>query len=114
MSTALDDYQHWVRLMWNWQDFNEKPLPLTLRDDYLMATGLGGETGEALEVLKKAERARLVIANEPDVQEDLTKELGDIMYYVAMIAERHGIKLSDVVLSNISKLEQRKAARGKK
>lgn len=93
--------------MWNWQDMDVEPKPLTFRDDYLMATGLGGETGEVLEVLKKYVRSHL---DTPDKLE-LLLELGDVMYYLTMIAERYGLNLNEILEANVNKLESRKATR---
>lgn len=106
------EYQAWVRSMWNWQDevdpedFRKN---WSLRDDYLSATGLGGETGEVLEVLKKLERDHK--ARDDDFYEKLESELGDVLYYVTVIAAAHNISLASVVKTNIEKLEQRKAKR---
>jgi len=38
----------------------------------------------------------------------LTKELGDVLWYVAMIGKQYGISMDDVAVSNIQKLTDRK------
>ena len=38
----------------------------------------------------------------------LVKELGDVLWYVAMIGKQYGISMDDVAVSNIQKLTDRK------
>jgi len=106
-----EEYQIWVRSMWNFQDFttpHDFQMDWSLHDDYLAATGLAGETGEVLEVLKKAERKRKL----PD-KEALLLEMGDVLYYLTILAERHGLTLEQIKDANIEKLNGRKAIRDK-
>lgn len=96
-----NEFQEWVRAKWTTSPDRE----LTLRDDFIMSVGLGGETGEVLEILKKGVR---------DGKMDtihLTEELGDVLYYLTMIASRHNILLSTVMEVNVSKLNKRYANR---
>jgi NTP pyrophosphatase (non-canonical NTP hydrolase) len=37
----------------------------------------------------------------------LSKELGDVLWYVAVLSERLGLKMEDVAKGNIQKLEDR-------
>lgn len=104
-------YQQWSHAMWNWQDLNETPLPWDMRDDFLMVTGLAGEVGEVMEILKKVERKR---KRKPDAQldkEHLIEEIGDVLYYLTILATRHDIKMDEVIAKNIAKLELRKAGK---
>ncbi len=64
--------------------------------------GLSGEVGELLNKVKKIARDNA----EPD-KEGIKLELGDIMWYVAMVAKEAGISLEDIAMSNIEKLEKR-------
>lgn len=66
------------------------------------AMGLGGETGEVLDHLKKGICHRHGID-----QNKLTEELGDLMWYVAAICELADIPLGLVMARNIAKLERR-------
>ena len=102
-TVGIDTYQEWVVSMWN-----GKPSRFTLRDDYIMSVGLGGETGEVLELLKKNVRDGKDIN-----KDDLTKELGDVLYYLFMIAHRNNISASNIIRTNIIKLEKRYAKRDK-
>lgn len=64
--------------------------------------GLAGEAGEVIELIKKA----LYHGKDLD-KEALTKELGDVLWYVALICEQTGIRLDDVAEQNITKLADR-------
>ncbi len=81
----------------------------TIGSSYIYPTlGLAGETGEVVETIKKLERndGGVVSAN---TKEKLTKELGDVLWYVSQIATEFGLSLSEIAVENISKLEDRKA-----
>ena len=82
----------------------EKPQPT--RDLYIMATGLAGETGEVMELLKKHVRDGRI-----DRQE-LLLELGDVLHYLTRIAAEYGLTLIEVMDANRKKLEQRARERG--
>ncbi len=68
--------------------------------------GLVGETGEIAEKAKKIVRDQGSDFAQWDV-EDLTKELGDTLWYVAVIADHFDIPLDDVAQLNIAKLADR-------
>lgn len=75
--------------------------------------GLAGETGEVIEKIKKNIRDKdsFFDLSSEDFDE-LKKELGDVLWYLSAIAFYNGIRLGDVAVNNLSKLEDRKA-RGK-
>lgn len=66
------------------------------------ALGIAGESGEYCELIKKH-----VFHNKPMNSEDAKKELGDILYYVAMAAANLGIDLQEVAIANLEKLRAR-------
>ena len=66
------------------------------------AMGLCGESGEFIDLLKKA----TFQGHELD-KDHLAKELGDILLYLAVAAEGIGYKLSDVAEMNKAKLRER-------
>jgi NTP pyrophosphatase (non-canonical NTP hydrolase) len=73
--------------------------------------GLAGEAGEAVEKVKKAVRkGGEAYVNELDVA-GLTKELGDVLWYIANIASDLNITLDQIAMLNIEKLADR-AMRG--
>lgn len=74
------------------------------RDNLLMngAMGLCGESGEFMDLLKK----NVFQGHELD-KEHMAKELGDILWYLAVAAEGLGYKLSDVAEMNKAKLRAR-------
>ena len=68
--------------------------------------GLPGEAGEAADKFKKILRDKGGVIT-PSDREEIVKELGDVMWYVAMISEYLEVPLSDVANANIEKLESR-------
>lgn len=64
--------------------------------------GLAGEAGEVCELLKKQLRDGAVIS-----PRTLCLELGDVLFYVAALAELHGIPFEWVVNENVEKLRER-------
>lgn len=68
--------------------------------------GLVGETGEVFEKVKKILRDKGGTVTYADT-EDITKELGDCLFYLARIAQHLGINLGDVASTNLIKLQSR-------
>lgn len=64
--------------------------------------GLCGESGEAIDIVKKW----LAQGHELD-KEKLAKELGDIAWYLAETATALDLQLEDVFAANIEKLKKR-------
>lgn len=71
-----------------------------------LVLGLVGESGEIAEKFKKWVRDQDSDETVIDV-DDLTKELGDVMWYVAVLAAYLDIDLDDVARRNIDKLASR-------
>ena len=68
--------------------------------------GLVGETGEISEMFKKLVRDK--DSDEAAVEVHvLMKELGDVLWYVAVLADYFGLKLEDIGHQNIAKLADR-------
>ena len=64
--------------------------------------GLAGEAGEVVDYLKK------VVHHGHTIDEDhIAKELGDVLWYVAMLADEFEIRLDDVAQRNADKLRAR-------
>lgn len=70
--------------------------------------GLCGEAGEVAEKIKKILRDKNGVFGPEDI-EAIKKELGDVSWYIANIANDLGITFDDVATTNIEKLESRKA-----
>jgi NTP pyrophosphatase (non-canonical NTP hydrolase) len=64
--------------------------------------GLCGESGEAIDIVKK----HLAQGHELD-REHLIKELGDIAWYLAEVATVLDVELEEVLVQNIEKLKAR-------
>ena len=92
-------------------DFNEyQELALKTAADFydirtalgITALGLTGESGEVSDIVKKI----LGHGHELDV-EVITKELGDVLWYIAVMASALGVSLEDIAQGNIDKLKAR-------
>ncbi len=71
-----------------------------------LVLGLVGESSEVAERFKKLVRDK--DSNEQLIdREDIKKELGDVLWYVAVLAEYLGIKFEDIAEFNIKKLADR-------
>ena len=70
------------------------------------ALGLGGESGEVLEKIKKIIRDDKGKINE-EKKEDLKKELGDVLWYVAALANEFKFNLDEIAEKNLIKLKSR-------
>jgi NTP pyrophosphatase (non-canonical NTP hydrolase) len=66
------------------------------------ALGLAGESGEVADLIKKA------LYHDRDVlKSDIALELGDVLWYVALLCDSLGIRMSQVMSANIRKLQKR-------
>ncbi len=65
-------------------------------------SGLGGETGEVLELLKHH-----VFHDAPLDKMSVAKELGDVLWYVAALATTLDMDLNDIASLNVAKLQHR-------
>lgn len=64
--------------------------------------GLSGEAGEVLDMVKKW------VFHEKELdKEHLKKEIGDVMWYVAMLCESFGFDLDEILQMNVDKLMAR-------
>jgi len=77
-------------------------------------TGAAGEIGELCSLYAKAvrddyyETSEYAASKVEDFKANLSKELGDVLWFVASIAHYYGFSLHDIAEANINKLEDRK------
>ncbi len=64
--------------------------------------GLAGEAGEVCDAVKK-----IAFHGHQLNQDKLRDELGDVMWYLAMMAKTCGLSLEEIAEANIEKLRQR-------
>ncbi|HJP96694.1 MAG TPA: nucleoside triphosphate pyrophosphohydrolase family protein [Candidatus Saccharimonadales bacterium] len=76
-------------------------------DKSIFAMGIAGEAGEVIEKWKKIVAYRDGVVTDEDKQE-LSKELGDVLWYIAVFAHELGVDLDDIVDQNLAKLASRK------
>ena len=78
--------------------------PALSRQDVLInaVMGLCGESGEAIDIVKKH-----LHQGHPLDKEKLSRELGDIAWYLAEAATALDMDLEDILAQNIEKLRQR-------
>ena len=68
--------------------------------------GLSGESGEVAEKIKKVIRDKNGEIDEI-TREEISKELGDVLWYVSQMASELGLSLDEVANKNIEKLYSR-------
>ena len=66
------------------------------------AMGLCGEAGEVIDLIKK-----WVFQGHELYQDDVVEELGDVLWYVAILCEGIGATMEEVMQKNIDKLKKR-------
>ena len=99
----LNDYQQQSRQTARYPDAGNNLIYPTL--------GLTGEAGEVADKVKKLIRDRGGVVDER-FTEDVALELGDVLWYVAQLAQELGYDLEEVAAANLDKLSSR-AARGR-
>lgn len=72
------------------------------------ALGLTGEAGEVADKVKKLIRDAGGKLSDPR-REEMIKELGDVLWYLAALASELGVNLDEVALKNVQKVIDRKA-----
>ena len=76
-------------------------------DKTIWAMGIAGEAGEVVEKWKK-----IVAYKDGEITDEdrleIKKELGDVVWYVALLAHSLGLSLDEVMELNLSKLSDRK------
>lgn len=68
--------------------------------------GLAEESGEVVGLIKRHYRGDFDESNS-ELKEKLTKELGDLLAYLSLIAFSYDIELEDIMDKNLSKINKR-------
>ena len=96
---TLDDYQKYSRETAIYPDLDHNFVYPTL--------GLTGEAGEIANKVKKIFRDGQGIMTEEKSQE-LAKELGDVLWYIAQLATELHLSLDQIATQNLERLASRK------
>ncbi len=78
------------------------------RDMLHWVLGINGEAGEIAEKVKKIIRDKGGQVSEQD-KLDMAKEVGDVLWYLAVFAHHLGLPLETIAQQNLDKLQSRKA-----
>lgn len=81
----------------------KRPMPY-----YYAVLKLTGEAGEVSEKFGKMVRDKAGIMDD-NFKQDIVKELGDVLWYIASIADDLGVDLETVASRNVEKLADRQA-----
>lgn len=72
----------------------------------IWAMGIAGEAGEVIEKWKK-----IIVYNDGRINksdlDELSKELGDVVWYVAVLADSLGLTFDQIIKDNLKKLTDR-------
>jgi NTP pyrophosphatase (non-canonical NTP hydrolase) len=79
-----------------------------LMEKTIWAMGVAGEAGEVVEKWKKIVAYKEGKVSKEDLDE-LAKELGDVVWYIAVMAHSLGLSFDDIMQRNVTKLKSRKA-----
>lgn len=82
--------------------------PDPLMNKTILAMGVAGEAGEVLEKWKKIVGYKSGVVTDEDKAE-LGKELADIVWYIAVLAQELGLSFNNIMQQNQEKLLSRKA-----
>lgn len=92
---SIDEYQRLA--------LRTAPKNLTRIDETVNGLlGLCGEAGECADIWKKS-----AYMDHPFDKEHMIKEMGDVMWYMALLAHSLDVNLSEVLEKNIEKLKKR-------
>lgn len=100
--TDFDAYQEWTRTTAVY------PVSTKIEELSYLALGLNGEAGEVADKVKRILRDRDDGAD-PITAESIAYELGDVLWYLARLADALGFGLSEIAVANQYKLMQRLA-----
>ena len=95
-----------TKILDDYRDFTRETMIYDSNDAYeYTIMGLCSEAGEVAGKFKKFLRDG---TSWEELIKDMTKELGDVLWYVDRIADEFNISVADILSANIEKLEARK------
>ncbi|MGH7192840.1 MAG: nucleoside triphosphate pyrophosphohydrolase family protein [Candidatus Saccharimonadales bacterium] len=98
----------------NFNDYQKRALTTVISEgnefnDLLhWVLGINGEAGEVAEKVKKIIRDKGGKVSQDDKRE-LGKEIGDVLWYLAVFAHHLGIEFDDIATANLKKLADRQS-----
>ena len=96
---TFDDYQQQALT-------TAHPNAKELMGQTISVMGIAGEAGEVLEKWKKILVYKDGVVSEDDIK-NIKEELGDVLWYVAVLADSLGVTFEEVARLNIEKLRDR-------
>lgn len=78
-----------------------------IMDKTILVMGVAGEAGEVLEKWKKIVAYKEGKISDED-RAELGKELADVIWYIAVLADKLGLSLDELMRQNLEKLASRK------
>jgi NTP pyrophosphatase (non-canonical NTP hydrolase) len=96
---TFDEYQNEAARTMTRRTDEEIPSAMHLA---VMGQGLAGEAGEVADLLKKKLGHGKAVG-----LDEITSELGDVLWYMSAIAKWYGLTLDEVAAYNVAKLRKR-------
>lgn len=93
---SINEYQEFCKS-------TAKKFDTPLQEILTWGLGITGEAGDVASCIKKT------YAHDNDKREGIKENLGDALWYIAMICNFFGWKLEDILQQNMNKLKQRYA-----
>lgn len=101
-SESFDKYQEAI-IKYDLSDSQAEIIPVGLLEKILGLVGEAGETADKFKKILRDDDGRISNGN----KEEIVKELGDVLWYVASIARYLGVPFSVVAKKNLEKMESR-------
>lgn len=94
----------------NFNEYQEQAMTTrtATADEAYALLGLSGEVGEVHSLIAKQIRDHHL--TDEELEASITKELGDVLWFIAAIAKDFDISLEAIAKTNIQKLKKRKAS----
>ena len=100
-----------IKENWNLNNYQMQARTFAVYPEHMKVTyptlGLTGEAGEVADKVKKIYRDG---RDDAEFRGEIAKEIGDVLWYCAVLADDLGFSLQQVAEMNIYKLKSRKAA----